>query len=649
MKFTLTQKRAMQADPQKFARSLSRTELLAVLKELDARYRKGVEIVTDEQYDIMDDYYWLTSKKEKTSKNVGGVKNADTKLEVPMPSLEKFTKLSDAKQKAFYESPVTFTISDKEDGISGGLTYDNGVPVMLTTRGENGTVGKDISKLIPLLKIPKKIPFKGRFIVRAEFTIDRAAFDRYFAKDFKTSRNMGAGLTNKNTAHENVRKYKLVCYEIMLGKGAGTALNEQFAIMERYGFEVAPYRVVKKISYDILAKIHDERKKAAGRDIDGIVVTKNIPYKIKAGYPTHAYAFKINSLASSVETVVTDIVWEETRLGRLHPTIKIEPTIIGGVLVSSFTGHSNFYIEHGYKQELEDNPPYAKPRPINVGATIRAVRSGDVIPFIMEVVKGSKTPSKPKGEYKRRGVQLYAVHDQKSDMRRVKELTYFFTELEVDGMKQGTVQILVDAGYNTVKKIMKIKLADAQTLPGFAAKSGKTLFDNLQDAKSRFTFQNIARASAAFGEGIGEKRLQYIIDAYPDFLERASHESTSSAELADLISSVKGFKKLAIQVAENFKRFTKFCERNGISLVAEKKKEVTGAAMSGQSVLFTSVRDKEAQDWIVANGGKIASTVNQATLIIIKDEAASNKKTEAAQSKGIAIQTLANFRKKHRI
>lgn len=646
MKFTLEQKRAMRRNPLDFAKGLTLTQLNAVLQELDDRYRDGVEVVGDETYDIMDDYRWSISKKKKTAKSVGGVKNADIKLEVPMASLDKFRTISPARQLSFMKA-TSYVLSDKEDGISLSITYDGGVPVLVTTRGKEGTIGKDVSKSIPYLRIPKKIAYKGRFIVRAEFTADKAVFLKHFAADFKTSRNMAGGLLNRNEAHVNMKKFRVVCYEILKGITAGGPLENQLLKLEQYGFDVVPYIVVKKITPEILEKYHDQRKKEAGRDIDGVVVTQNKSYKVTAGYPTHAYAFKINSLANAIELVVKDVVWEETRYGKWFPRITIEPTIIGGVEVSWFTGHNAYYIEHGYlKPKPKEKAPYAA-RPINKGTVIKAVRSGDVIPYIMEVVKGAKKASMPPGPFEREadGVHFRVVHDEKSNLRTIKELSYFFTVLEVDGVKQGVVTKLVDAGYDTVKKIMKMTMQDLQQLPRSADTSAAKLYKALRDARSRMTFQNVAQGSAAFGEGIGEKRLQYIVDDIPDLLDR----DWSIAELTDRIAKVKGFNKLAHQIAENFSVFLKFCKRNGIKLTQAEKAEVTGSKMAGQVVLFTSVRDKQLQEWIIANGGKIASTVKQATLLIVKDDNASNEKTKEAKSLDKPVLSLARFRKKYGI
>lgn len=646
MKFTLEQKRAMRRDPLAFAKSYKLPQLRAILKELDERYRANEEVIGDELYDIMDDYRWSISPKAKSAKDVGGVKNVDIVLEVPMASLDKFHTLTESRRLAFMKA-TSFTLSDKEDGISLSITYQDGVPILATTRGKKGTVGKNVSKIIPHLKIPKSIPYKGRFIVRAEFTIDKTTFKKYFPDD-KTGRNTAGGLLNRDVVHDHAKKFRTICYEILLGKGAGIPLNEQLAILERYKFDVVPHIVVKKITQESMEKYHDQRKKEAGRDIDGVVMAQNVKYKAGEGYPDHAYAFKINSIANSVVVPVIDVVFEESRLGKLTQVIKIEPTIIGGVTVSSFTAHNYDYIKNGYsKEDVKKNggkPPY-KARPLNKGAVIRCVRSGDVIPYIMEVVEAAKKPAVPDVPYKIKGAFLYAVHDGKSNLRTIKELTHFFTVLEIDGVKQGVVTKLVDAGYDTVKKILDMDLADIMNLPSYGDTSAVKLQKALKSTKSKMTFLSVAQGSAAFGEGIAEKRLQLLFDGIPELLETTWDDT----QLARRIRDIKGFDKLADQIAKNLNAFVKFCKRNGIKLIAAKKAEVVGSKMKGQSVLFTSVRDAAAQEWIVANGGKIASTVKQATLLITKDADAKNNKTTEANLKGIPIQSIDTFRNKHGI
>ncbi|MNV91578.1 DNA ligase [compost metagenome] len=115
-----------------------------------------------------------------------------------------------------------------------------------------------------------------------------------------------------------------------------------------------------------------------------------------------------------------------------------------------------------------------------------------------------------------------------------------------------------------------------------------------------------------------------------------------------MIRGIKGFKELAKQIAQNLKNFVEFLARNGIELVETKKEAVLGSAMKGKSVLFTSVRDAALQKWIVQQGGKMATTVNNADMLVVK-EGASNNKTEAALAKGIPILTLEAFKRKYKV
>ncbi len=644
--------RAIKNDPAGYVATLSKTKLFALLKELDLHYHTDANPpISDEEYDILRDVY---EDRFGTYGEIGApVRGETVKLPVPMGSLSKI-KPGSSVLKKFLESHDVFVVSDKEDGISLEIVYDGGVPVKAYTRGEDGINGKDVSRVLRYLDIPKKIPEDGIFIPRVEVTIDRATFESKYAKagdpsvnkgkGFATGRNFAGSLLNRNAAHSHIKSLKPVAFEIMKGRGAGQKVSTQFKLLAKFGFHVVPYKVFTELSETKLVRYHNARKNPeAARDIDGIVVTADVPYKIKQGNPTHSYAFKINSIENSVVVPVKDVVWAESRYGRLIPRVEIEPTKVGGVTVTYFTGHNSFFIEHGYGADLASKPPH-EPRPINKGAHIRVVRSGDVIPYIMEVVKPARYPSEPAQPHIEKGVDLYAVHDGVSDVRKVKELEHFFVTVGVDGLKSATISKLVDAGFDTVKKILGVTLQDLLNIPGFQRKSAAQLVANLKKADMSFVL--VAKGSGKLGMGIGERRLNEIYENIPDILTRGNLDKET---LASEIRKLKGFDKLADQIAGNLERFVKFCRRNGIKLKAPKRVDVTGDVMAGKVILFTSVRDNQLQDWIVQNGGKLATTVKQATMLIVKDSSASNAKTEQAIENNIPIVTLAEFRRKYKV
>jgi predicted P-loop ATPase len=71
--------------------------------------------------------------------------------------------------------------------------------------------------------------------------------------------------------------------------------------------------------------------------------------------------------------------------------------------------------------------------------------------------------------------------------------------------------------------------------------------------------------------------------------------------------------------------------------------------MVGMSILFTSVRDKQLAEWIVAQGGKLASSVKSANLLIVKDEFASNNKVDIARLNKTPVMTVDKFRAKYKV
>ena len=83
---------------------------------------------------------------------------------------------------------------------------------------------------------------------------------------------------------------------------------------------------------------------------------------------------------------VIQVIWKPTKDGYLKPKIEIEPTNLVGVTITYATAFNARYI-------VDNN--------IGPGAEIKIIRSGDVIPYILEVIKGAKKgPQMPEFPYK---------------------------------------------------------------------------------------------------------------------------------------------------------------------------------------------------------------------------------------------------------
>tara|TARA_B100000700_G_scaffold88627_1_gene99942 strand:- start:57358 stop:59325 length:1968 start_codon:yes stop_codon:yes gene_type:complete len=644
---------AFNRDPGVYAEKLNRTQSIGLAKYLDYWYHeKNKPKSEDEAYDILLDLIQARWPKARYLKKVGHkvVTKGRKEVQLPifMPSLDKAK--ADTKNLPKFLSGA-FVVSDKLDGISLLLEYRNGIPYACYTRGD-GTKGQDVSGVIPALNIPKRITDKSTVLVRCEFIIKRTTFNKRHSKaqgkgEYKTSRNMGGGLLTRNEPSKAVSDFDVKAYEISKGKGAGKPLSSQLAYLKRQGFTVVRHKKYSSLTVDQLTELLEQFRSTAKYDIDGIVVTKDKSYSITRSNPKHAKAFKMNSLAASKVVKIKDIEWRRSRYGKLVPRVILDPIELGGVTVTYLTGHNFYYIQHGFR--YQDRNKGLPVRPLGKGAEIRVIRSGDVIPWIMEVVKPVRKPSQPQEPFTldESGVFAMAVREKgaKDPALRKQRITHFFSAMKMKGVKAGQIERLYDAGFRTLRSILHAtedKLLNA----GFKEKTAQNITTTVRKGLADATFAKTAYASSVFGDKIGESKMQAVIDAYPDIMERV--DTFSAQELQEQIEEIEGIKTQARVIARRLPKFAKFLERNRIQLVGEVAQVQESNKLEGIKVLFTSVRDDDLLQSIKANGGDKASSVKSATHLVVKP-GASNKKTAEAEDKGIPIMTVDEFRKKFKL
>lgn len=646
---------AFKKDPYAFTQTLNKKQSIELAKYLDYRYHeKNKELVPDEVYDILIfsiEDRWPTAKYlKKVGHKVTTKGRKEVQLPVPMASLDKIRPETKRVEEFLASVGV---LSDKLDGISLQIEYKNGVPFACYTRGD-GTRGQDVSGVLPALNIPKSIPDKGYLNVRCEFVIKKRSFSRKHSKsegkgEYKTARNMGGGLLTRNEPSKAVRDFDVVAFEIGQGKGAGAKLSQQFALLKRWGFTVVRHKRVQGLSVDEAMEWLDKFRKTAKYEIDGVVMAKDVSYRVSKSNPKHSKAFKVNSLAASKVVTVKDIEWRRSRHGKLVPRIVVDPVELGGVTVTYFTGHNYFYIQNGFRyQDRKKKPPV---RPLGVGAEIRVIRSGDVIPYIMEVVKPARKPAKPDVPFTldENGVYAMSVRDKSEGIDhelRKKRMVQFFSVMKMKGVKSGIVEKLYESGFKTLRSILRASPEKLTQAEGVKEKTAENVVATIQKGLAQATFARTAYASSVFGDKIGESKLQAVIDYYPEILKMA--ERLSPMELQDRLEEVPGIKTQARVIARRLPKFLKFLERNRIRLQGEVAQEKQSSKLEGVKVLFTSVRDEDLLSDILANGGQKASSVKSATHLVVKP-GASNKKTAEAEEKGIPVLTVEEFRKQFKV
>ena len=174
-------------------------------------------------------------------------------------------------------------------------------------------------------------------------------------------------------------------------------------------------------------------------ETDGIIVAHDKVYMRTGKNPDHAFAFKMMLSDQVAEAKVVDVIWTPSKDGYLKPRVQIEPIKLGGVTIEYATGKNAQFIEKNK---------------IGVGSVIQIVRSGDVIPDIIKIVKPAKEPLMPTIEYIWNPTHVDIMLVNKDDNETVKEknIAGFFRILGVDGLSIGNVKRIMAAGFDSVPK-----------------------------------------------------------------------------------------------------------------------------------------------------------------------------------------------------
>jgi DNA ligase (NAD+) len=593
---------------------------------------KTVEI-TDKIYDVVEsllsEYGVVLAPRAPAS---GMQKKIEVDLPYPLPSLTKAYPGDNQLAKYLKKNPSDrYMVSKKMDGLTLEIVFHSGEVKVYT--GTEVYRGKDVSYLAPYLKLPK---VSGDLAIRAEGIISKANFDRYWAEKYKAPRNLAAGVFNKTTGdvHEAAKHIDVVVYEVLEPRGVPSVELEK---LHKKGFHIVDYKTTSLPDEEKCASLLRKWKASSTHEIDGLVITvdKKTPVA-KADYSPQSIALKVNDEASEVETTVTDVVYEASKYGVLAPVVHFNPIKVGGVTVSKATAH---------------NAKMVVDKGIGIGAVIKVIRSGDVIPYVHTVVKKAKpTLPDPKvvGEYAwdKTKVQLVLKDRSKSDTAVVKALYSFLAQgLGVEHLAEATIARCYAVGMTHIGDYLKATPKDFLRAEGVKDTNANKFYQQIQKACKAADINKVAAYSGYFGRNFGSKRMALITAKYDLFKLQGKDPKT----IYQKVIALPGFSAvLAKQFAENLHAFCTAALLWPIVYHKEEPTTVAGNKMEGQQVVFTGFRDAEIEKWVQENGGQIGSGVSgKTTILLTKDAASGSAKAEAARAKGVKVYTRDTFLTKY--
>ncbi|MDR5799291.1 MULTISPECIES: NAD-dependent DNA ligase LigA [Caballeronia] len=565
---------------------------------------------------------------------------------------------SNARELGQPEERLEYSGEPKYDGLAVGLRYEQGVFVRAATRGD-GAVGEDVTAQIKTIRnIPLRLPEPVDLEVRGEvvmlkrdFAIVNAQQEARGERKFANPRNAAAGsvrqLDPRVTAE---RRLSFFAYGAVLPDGSaplGVASQvDLIDCLRRLHFTISPLaaRVVGKSGVrELFARIGAARADLPF-DIDGVVFKLNdFAAQAQLGWNNRTPRFAIAAKYPAEErtSTVQQIVIQIGRTGVCTPVAKIEPVFVGGVTVSSVTLHNLDQIR------LKD---------IRVGDTVVVRRAGDVIPEIVRTLTEYRPASTP--EYQMPAscpVCSSAVHQAAGTAfhvctgnlrcpdQQLYRLAHFASRLamNIEGMAEGTIKALVDAGLVKLPSDFYTLHAEAiARLPNFAEVSARKLVD----AVAASVAPELHRFVFSLGiQNVGEKTSKDLASAFGSWQAFRNATEQDLYRVSDVgpvtVQSVMDFFADAMLGQEADRLADLVRPRDTI------KRE--GGPLSGCTIVLTgtlpSMTREEAQLMIEACGGKVSSSVSKKTHAVVAGEAAGTK-LEKATALGVAIWDEARLR-----
>lgn len=337
-------------------------ELTDLLNRLGREYYElDNPSVSDREYDIL--YAELQELERESgvvypdspSRRVGGAPVKGFTRHAHLARLYSLDKaVTDDELVAFFTrvnkiAPnAEYTVEYKYDGLTVCLTYEKGVFVRATTRG-NGVEGEDVTaQVLTIPCFPLKISYEGTLEVRGETVIRLSVLEEYNRnhpdEPLKNARNAAAGaVRNLDPAVTKTRKPEILFYDVNYMEPNEIASQvEAMEFLRREGFKTYPY--FKRCSNfeevrSALDGIEIERKTIDVLTDGAVIKVNDNAVRAEMGYtdkfPRYAIAFKFE--AEEAETSVLRVVWQIGRTGKLTPLAEVEPVELAGATVKRAT------------------------------------------------------------------------------------------------------------------------------------------------------------------------------------------------------------------------------------------------------------------------------------------------------------------------
>lgn len=591
-------------------------------------------VMTDSEFDKLESKIGKEDPEFIKGTGILG-KKSDFLLTYPMPSLDKVhygetKKLSRLLKSKFIQNKK-ICITPKLDGSSVQAVYNNGKLKYLVTRG-NGRIGQEITFLAPFTTLPRLIDVPGRLVLRMEAVLLKTSAQS-LGLDPSIARAVAAGALNRMTNSEVLGKLHFVVLRVLESGKMKTPLYTEGLKTALRQFKTVPFIEVptsKDLTESDL-KIHlTKLKEKFPYEIDGLVVHADTD-TISNDNPKFAFSFKMNDESDTAPlTTIKEIVWQVSSFNVAVPKARITPIDFNGVTVK-YVSLSNWKL--------------ASKNGWGVGAKVRVVRSGEIIPKIVKTEKKAvleKPVHLGKLSLDKTGTNLL-VEGGSLDAK-ARTLTRFFKAGDLDGFGPALAGELAKDNLTTANICLMREPKD--WYPYASPKTSVKLATEITKFVANPKLATVMAYSGSFGKGVGQTRIQSLIDANPTIVKILSFTSANTEpftekeklSIFDRAVSTPGCGKVFAQELLNGLDEW-YSWKYEASLVFKEKLKVKPRKgyLSGQCVTFTGYRDKEEEDLVAKQGGVVVPFGSKTTILMYDVSGKESSKVSKAKEKKIKV------------
>lgn len=550
----------------------------------------------------------------------------------------------------------------KRDGVAVAIYYKKGKLVSAGLRPRGSPEGEDVTENIKYVEgVPTKLPEPITISIRGELECQISTFEalnkRFAAageKTYANPRNYTTGSIRqfKNPKKTADRKLNFVAYAMEWQDSGNPPYETEYerALYCAKTLKI-PHVRIERLKHSSFKEVLEQMKELEALvphldyEVDGAVLSvSNLEDAEQlgrhgdrdTGNPKFKIAWKFTEQVG--EAIVKEIDWPVGRTGALTPRAHFDGIPLAGTTVSKATCHNLGEILR---------------KGVRVGSKIKVIKSGKIIPYIIDVISGKGKVNYPKKcpscDYPLEVIE--GTGDNKElvctymlcEAQAVRSLTYFLATLGVKGLGESTVEKLYDRGvvktpadfYElTVKKVVSSGLSKRQALLVLAnihliphpekEKDDSKLVRKIERVSAKKLTLPLAKLIGAFAiSSVGVSTGDDLV----------SHFSTLDNIRAASVGDLQSVSNIGETTAERIHDYLKTNSDLIDNLLEHLEPEgAKTGKLSNKSFVFTGGLPGGKEEWkekVKNLGGKVSGSVSQNTSYVVVGDNPGSKHQKA--------------------